>query len=183
MIEGTLKGQKITAPDEKSDTAGDAADTGAESEDEGFTRRGFVKVAVGGMALVYAGAIAYPVYRYLSTPVEWSIAEAAVKEVFLPKADQLPLSSTLMFMFGSHPAMLIHFPDGSWSALTAVCTHLGCTLHYQPPAPRIVCACHGGQYDPHTGQNLAGPPPRPLTKYLVQIGAGGITVHKPKTEA
>ena len=150
----------------------------SEQQDAGVTRRGFVKVAVGGMACVYAGAIAYPVYRYLDTPVEKSIAESAIKEIDLKESDVPPPGHSTMFMFGPHPAMLIHFDDGSLVALTAVCTHLGCTLHYDPPAPRIVCPCHGGQYDPHTGQNLAGPPPAPLTKYVVTTGKGKVTISR-----
>ncbi|MDR3710131.1 MAG: Rieske (2Fe-2S) protein [Capsulimonadaceae bacterium] len=147
-------------------------------DEEGFTRRGFVKVAIGGMGVVYAGAIGYPIYRYLETPVEKEASEAAVKAVDLKDADKLPAGSTLMFMFGSKPAMLIHFATGEWVSLSAVCQHLGCILHYQPPAPRIVCACHGGQYDPHTGENVAGPPPRPLRKYIVKVLPGHVTVSK-----
>jgi len=153
-------------------------DVQTNDDDDSFSRRGFVKVAIGGMACVYAGAIGYPVYRYLASPVEEAIAEASVKEVDLPGADKLPKGSTLMFMFGPHPAMLIHFADDTWSSLTAVCTHLGCTLHYLPPAPRIVCGCHGGQYDPHSGENLAGPPPRPLKKYTVKIVPGKVMVSR-----
>ena len=86
-------------------------------EDDSVTRRGFVKVEVGGMACVYACAVGYPVYEYLASPVEKELAEAAVKEIDLPGADKLVAGSTLMFMFGTHPAMLIHFADGTWSAL------------------------------------------------------------------
>ena len=51
--------------------------------------------------------------------------------------------------------MLIHHQDGSWVALSAVCTHLGCTVQYEPQANRIHCACHGGVYDPRTGANVS----------------------------
>jgi cytochrome b6-f complex iron-sulfur subunit len=149
-------------------------------EDEGFTRRGFVKVAVGGMALVYAGAVGYPVYKYLDAPVERAEDEARVTSVALTQGqDKMPPGSAVMFKFGSHPAMLIHHLDGEWVALTAVCTHLGCTLPlYKPGEARIVCACHGGQYDPKTGQNVAGPPPRPLQKYIVKVIPGTVTVSR-----
>lgn len=160
------------------ENATELADDDNLPEDDSITRRGFVKIAAGGMACVYGAAVGYPIYKYLASPVEKAAAEAAVKEVDLAGADKLPAGSTMMFMFGPHPAMLTHFADGTWSALTAVCTHLGCTLHYAPPAPRIVCACHGGQYDPHTGENLAGPPPRPLTKYVVAVNPGSVRVSK-----
>ena len=55
--------------------------------------------------------------------------------------------------------MLIHHEDGTWSAFSAVCTHLGCTVKYEPEQNRIYCECHGGTYDPYTGAAVAGPPP------------------------
>lgn len=148
------------------------------TQDEQVSRRSFVKVTVGGMCLAYATAIGYPVFRYLNSPVEKSIELSSVKEVSLKGADTLPAGSVMLFKFGSHPAMLIHHDNGQWVALDAVCTHLGCTVQYHPELKKIVCACHGGQYDSYTGQNIAGPPPRPLTKYVVHMEAGSVTVSR-----
>jgi cytochrome b6-f complex iron-sulfur subunit len=161
-----------TTPSEQSAGAAQAN----EPEDEGFTRRGFVKVAVGGVGLAYAAAIGYPIYRYLNSPVEKSVEMAAVKEVTLPNADKLPQGSALMFKFGVRPSLLIHHTDNAWTALTAVCTHMGCTVAYNPATARIECHCHGGVYDAKTGDNISGPPPRPLTKYNIKIAAGSVTV-------
>lgn len=101
---------------------------------------------------------------------------ASVKEVNLPKADELPKGSALMFKFGVRPAMLIHHEDDSWVSLDAVCTHMGCTVAYDPGKNMIQCACHGGTYDAKTGENLSGPPPRPLTKYVVAVSSGSVQV-------
>lgn len=140
------------------------------------TRRMFVRVATGAAGCAYAGMIGYPIYRYLDSPVEKAALEAAVSEVSLPGADTLPVGSALMFKFGAAPALLIHLKDGTWSALSAVCTHLGCTVQYQGGADRIFCACHGGTYDPRTGANVSGPPPRPLTAFKVTPAKGTVTV-------
>jgi len=141
-------------------------------------RRTFLKTAIGVLGAVYAGAVGYPVYRYLSSSVEESLLESAVNEVTLDNALSLPKNSALMFKFGASPAMLIHQPDGTWTALSAVCTHLGCTPGYQPDKKIIYCPCHGGVYDPHTGANISGPPPKPLTEYKVAIANGKITVSR-----
>lgn len=146
--------------------------------DEEMSRRGFVRVAVWGVTLAYAGAIGYPIYRYLNSPVEKSVAMAAVKEVNLDKADTLEKGTVLMFKFGVRPAMLIHHEDDSWIALDAVCSHMGCTVKFDPAQNKIVCACHGGVYDPKTGGNVSGPPPRPLNKYFVKVGKGTVTVSR-----
>jgi len=144
------------------------------------TRRVFARVALGGVGLCYAAAIGYPVYRYLQSPVERAAAAEAVTEVTLNEAQKLPAGSVLMFRFGTKPAMLIHHADGTWVAFDAVCTHLGCTVQYQPDRDRIHCACHGGVYDAHTGRNASGPPPRPLTRYDVKPTAAGMVVSRIK---
>lgn len=140
------------------------------------SRRTFVRVAVAGMGLAYAGAIGYPIFRYLNSNVEKEAELAAIKEVTLKDADKLPKGSILMFKFGPRPAMLIHHADDTWSAFEAVCTHMGCTVGYDAARERIACQCHGGQYDPKTGENVGGPPPRPLKKYHLAMSKGLATV-------
>ena len=137
-------------------------------DDDPTTRRLFFGIA-GVAGLGYAAAIGYPVYRYLASPIEENAAATAVTEVALRDAQKLPPGSALMFKFGSQPAMLIHHRDNTWTALGAVCTHLGCTVQYVPARGVIHCNCHGGEYDPHTGQNISGPPPRPLKRYVVKL--------------
>ena len=141
------------------------------------TRRAFLGVAAAA-GLCYVGAIGYPIYRYLASPAEMAASESAVREVTLDKAQALPLASALMFKFGSSPAMLIHGADDSWVAFSAVCTHLGCTVKFEPELNRIHCSCHGGVYDPHTGKNVSGPPPKPLKAYKVDVVANSVTVSR-----
>jgi len=112
------------------------------------TTRRFFMAAAGAAGVAYTAALAYPIYRYLASPAEMAMEATAVTEVTLKDAQKLPLGSVLMFKFGTAPAMLIHHEDSRWIALTAVCTHLGCTVQYEPQADRIHCACHGGVYDP-----------------------------------
>lgn len=146
--------------------------------DEVTTRRSFVRIAVGGMCVAYAAAIGYPIYRYLNSPVERSMSLSNVREVDLKGADKLPAGSVMLFKFGADPAMLIHHNDGQWVAFDSVCTHLGCTVQYHPELQRIKCACHGGEYDAHTGENIAGPPPKPLTKFKVKVLKGSVSVSR-----
>lgn len=146
--------------------------------DNMFGRRTFVRVAMGGVGACYAAALGYPVYRYLAAPVEKSAAMAKITEVKLKDAEKLPVGSALMFKFGPRPSMLIHQKDGQWTAFDAVCTHLGCTVQFQPEHDIIHCACHGGKYDPQTGKNVSGPPPKPLKKYVVKVEGSDIVVSR-----
>src|SRR5580704_11211101 len=144
---------------------------------EQTSRRAFL-IAAGAAGLCYTAALAYPIYRYLASPEEMESSATAVTEVTLKDAHKLPAGSVLMFKFGTAPAMLIHHQDGSWVALSAVCTHLGCTVQYEPQANRIHCACHGGVYDPRTGANVSGPPPKPLKLFKVAVGDTGVEVSR-----
>jgi cytochrome b6-f complex iron-sulfur subunit len=141
------------------------------------TRRAFL-AAAGAAGVCYVAALGYPVYRYLASPSEMALAAAAVTEVTLKDAEKIPAGSVLMFKFGASPAMLIHHEDGRWIALTAVCTHLGCTVQYEPAADRIHCACHGGVYNAYTGANVSGPPPKPLKLFKVAVIDTGVQVSR-----
>lgn len=79
---------------------------------------------------------------------------------------------------------LFVFRDGkTFHTISAVCTHLGCTVKAealsQPEvktvegAPlrlthRYLCPCHGSKYS-GDGENIAGPAPRPLAWYHLEI--------------
>jgi len=150
-----------------------------EQVENGDTRtRRFFLAAASVAGIGYAAALAYPVYRYLASPSEMALSASAVTEVTLKDAQKLPAGSVLMFKFGTSPAMLIHHADNSWVALTAVCTHLGCTVQYEPQMDRIHCACHGGVYNAHTGANVSGPPPKPLKLFKVAVNDTGVEVSR-----
>jgi cytochrome b6-f complex iron-sulfur subunit len=149
----------------------------AEEPGEVTTRRFFLGAA-GAAGVLYTAALAYPIYRYLASPEEMASEATAITEVTLKDAQKLPPASVLMFKFGTAPAMLIHHEDGRWVALSAVCTHLGCTVQYEPQADRIHCACHGGVYNPYTGANVSGPPPKPLRLFKVAVNDTGVEVSR-----
>jgi len=79
------------------------------------------------------------------------------------------------------PAILIRLPQGNFVAYDALCTHLGCQVHYNKVAVKgwennpqqIFSPCHGGVFDPVTGKVLAGPPPRPLPRIKLEIDEKG----------
>jgi Rieske Fe-S protein len=56
----------------------------------------------------------------------------------------------------------------NYRALSAVCQHLGCRVHWDDAEKHFKCPCHGGVYD-RDGRVLAGPPPRPLEQLNVRV--------------
>lgn len=59
---------------------------------------------------------------------------------------------------------------GRVRCMTAICTHLGCTVNAVETGYR--CPCHGSTYDLN-GKNTGGPAPHPLVYYQIYKGASG----------
>ena len=100
-----------------------------------------------------------------------SIPPGAVK---LGPASRLPRESAATYTDPTDGSadILIREPDGSLRAFSAICTHAGCSVGYEGGV--IYCPCHGGEYDPETGQVIAGPPPAPLAPKKVLESGGQI---------
>lgn len=85
-----------------------------------------------------------------------------VRRMRAPDADVLaPGEGGLVEVDGDHVAAYRH-PDGALTAVSAVCTHLGCTVQWNPAERSWDCPCHGSRFSCE-GKVLAGPAVEPLT--------------------
>lgn len=140
------------------------------------TRRRFLNTALGGGIIGWIASVMYPVVRYLKPPPETG---PNVESVVGAEVDEMVPNSGRVIRFGNKPVNLIRTDSGDFRAFSAICTHLECTVQYRPDLKHIWCACHNGHYD-LTGRNIAGPPPRPLAPYEVNISDGKVVVAKPR---
>ena len=139
------------------------------------TRRGFVNWMLGTSVGAFLISVLYPVARYLVPPM---VGESTAASVTLPiKPGDVKPNTGQIFKFGSRPAILVRTSAGDLKALSAVCTHLNCTVQYRPDLSHIWCACHNGHFDLN-GQNISGPPPRPLDAFVVNVRGNQIVVSK-----
>jgi Rieske Fe-S protein len=128
-------------------------------------RRAVVSWLLGGGVAASLASFFYPVIRFLNPP---AVSEASVNEVDAGKVQDLKPNTGKIVKFGSKPALLVRINDTEWKALSAVCTHLNCTVQYRESHHDIWCACHNGTYNLN-GQVISGPPPKPLEELAVQI--------------
>jgi cytochrome b6-f complex iron-sulfur subunit len=70
---------------------------------------------------------------------------------------------------------LVRLPEGGFLALSATCTHLGCTVPWDEGSRRFACPCHASVFDLH-GEVSSPPAPRPLDLYPVRIENGIVKV-------
>jgi Rieske Fe-S protein len=138
-------------------------------------RRNFLNWFLGTTAGAFAISILYPVSRYLIPP---QVEESSARTVTLAiKPQEMKPNSGQIFRFGSQPAILIDTPAGELRAFSATCTHLGCIVQYRSDLSEIWCACHNGHFNLN-GKNVAGPPPKPLEEYTVNVRSDQIVVSK-----
>ena len=142
------------------------------------TRRRIIELFLGGGLLASFASFIYPILRYLVPP---AVAELGGDEIVAAKAAELKPNSSKIFRFGSRPGLLILNNDGTYTAMSATCTHLGCTVQYRNDLRQVWCACHNGIYDLN-GRNVSGPPPRPLDKFDVHLRGDEVVVSR-KREA
>jgi Rieske Fe-S protein len=137
------------------------------SDQPRFNRRTLINWFAGTSLGALLASILYPILRYVTPP---HIAEASTHEVEAGTAADVEWREKAfkIVRFGAEPVIVIRAADETFAAFSATCTHLDCIVGYQKEHERIWCNCHGGAYD-LTGRNVAGPPPKPLTPYKVNL--------------
>ena len=134
----------------------------------GSSRRDFLKLTTAGL-LSAAGLVGVAgLIRFLDYQ-----NEPPAKTVF-------DVGSVAIFPVGSQtllaeiPATLIS-TKGGFTALSLVCTHLGCTVERSENGYQ--CPCHGSRFDA-SGAVQRGPARLPLRRLRVEISAAGhVLVH------
>ncbi len=94
------------------------------------------------------------------------LIEAGAAESFLPGS---------VTPFNEGRFYLVRLPDGGFLAVYRRCTHLGCTVPYDPVQGQFVCPCHGSAFT-LDGQVLNPPAPRPLDLFALSIRDGQVVV-------
>ncbi len=135
-------------------------------------RRQFLNRVLTVGVTVLAGYVVYPVIRFLIPP---SVASDEPTKVFVTTTDEMKPNSAKFFRFLDRPAVLVRLPNGDYKALSAKCTHLGCTVEFKPAKDFFYCNCHGSEFDIN-GKVLKGPAALPLPVYVVSISGNKIFV-------
>jgi cytochrome b6-f complex iron-sulfur subunit len=138
-------------------------------------RRNFVDIFLGGSLLAAIAAFVYPVVRYVLPSRR--AGGGSLGQVTAAQVGELAPNSAKVFKFGSSPAILVNTSEGKLVALSAVCTHLTCTVRFDADTDTLFCPCHNGRFD-LAGNVLSGPPPRPLETYAVEVSGNDIIVSR-----
>lgn len=153
--------------------------------DQPPTRRGFVGLTSamlmgGGLAASYgtlgvmAGRFLYPAD---GTSLEWQLVTTT---------DRLALGESLTYKTpAGAPVVVARQGSGDTAedfvALSSVCPHLGCQVHWEPHNRRFFCPCHNGAFDAQ-GVATDGPPAKAgqsLLRFPIRVENGLLLIAVP----
>lgn len=124
---------------------------------------------VAGAALVLTGCSASSQASGSGSSSSSSSAAAGTKVAAL--AD-VPVGKSISTKIAGKSVVLSQPTAGNVVCLSAICTHQGCTVN--PSGSKLVCPCHGAEFDATTGAVLKGPATTPLPAVAVKVSNGEI---------
>ena len=154
------------------DTGVDIGKLGAEAEEEGeatiWSRRDFLSLTAWGGVLAFLSTVTVAFMRFMFPRVLFEPDprfNAGRPDTYQP--------GTVDDRFKqSHRTWIVRYEDGSFFAMLAICTHLGCTPNWIPADRKYKCPCHGSGYY-ISGFNYEGPAPRPMDRVKLTLGPEG----------
>lgn len=142
-----------------------------------YSRRQFMVLGTGVGAAVVGVLISIPAIGFLISPlfekrrITW-ITVGPIDEVPVGVPTPLIASVPSEQGFPTAPVQRVVYvlrrADGTTLALSNMCTHMQCDVHWDPNLQQFLCPCHGGLYDIN-GTNIGGPPPQPLPQWVNRI--------------
>lgn len=124
------------------------------------SRRDFLKSTI-----VFAGVIAVTAAFSLigqSRPTLPTTSTSTLPPGAVANTSQVTPGSPAYFDYPTgYPNILMQKSDGSYIALSMLCTHVCCQLSYDPSGNQLYCPCHGSLFD-ENGKVVQGPAAYPL---------------------
>jgi Rieske Fe-S protein len=158
-------------------------------DDSSLSRRSFLKAAIGLLNGTIALLLAAPGLGFLLTPVFRKGSGSWIKLGAAHHFSSVePMKAA--FKYISEAGYIRAEKSGFvWvvaeaerenpvTVFSAVCSHTGCNVAWQPDEQKFVCPCHEGRYNLR-GEVVSGPPPRPLTKLATRIENGQLLIQWP----
>jgi len=128
--------------------------------------------------------------RFLQWIGQWAVVAAIVTQfagvvrAFVPRVLYEPSKKFKLGKPGEYPEGVTFIPAhrlfvirerNQFHVISAVCTHLGCTVEWKFKQDEFDCPCHGSKFKAD-GTAFAGPAPRPLSWYPLSVSGDGFLV-------
>lgn len=153
------------------------------TEPQPLSRRGALGLIASGIAAIWTAAVAALSAVFVTAPLR---AASGRREAVLGAAESFTTEfrgvdvrvATNDGWYSKEEVRRVYVrldESGTPIALSATCTHLGCTVQWNTADNQFQCPCHGGRFAPD-GTVAGGPPPRPLQRLSAQVRDGNVVV-------
>ena len=153
-----------------------------------LNRRDFIKGTAAAIGGLIGALIGIPSIVYLLSP---SLrAEEDSDSIALGPLENYPIGVPTRFEFTrtkvngwertglSYGVFVVRQTEKDVRVFSDICTHLACRVSWHPDAQHYISPCHDGHFD-IVGENISGPPPRPLDEFITKIENGNLFVQLP----
>lgn len=150
-----------------------------------ISRRKFLARATAAIGGVITAGFGIPAVAYFISPTKraertstWlSLGSSSKVEIGTPTLFKAEIDRTTGWVTETEEvSFYVITEDGrDYTALSNVCTHLGCRVRWVGDQGEFFCPCHGAVFS-KDGQVVAGPPPRPLDSFAVRETNGTLEV-------
>jgi len=136
------------------------------NKDKKLARRGFLGWIWTFLAAIAAIEFIGVIFSFLSPGRDSNSIETEHPLVPAGPVEQFKPGTVTPFTQGRF--YLVHLSSGGFLALSAACTHLGCSLPWDEDKQAFICPCHASRFD-MKGNILSSPAQRPMDLYKVHI--------------
>jgi menaquinol-cytochrome c reductase iron-sulfur subunit len=155
------------------------------NEKQKVSRRDFLGLMTASISGLIGLAIGIPAVAYILGPalkeddeLGWIPVTLASKvEIGVPTLFKINVQQKAGWITNeSEVSFYIYTEDGrNFTAMSNVCTHLGCHVRWVDSEEEFFCPCHNAVFDKN-GEVVAGPPPRALDRFDVKEEDGQLFV-------
>jgi menaquinol-cytochrome c reductase iron-sulfur subunit len=161
----------------------------AHREPRRLSRRQFALLGTQLVGATVTVLLGIPIVGFVLSPLfrRQPTYEAKVGDISgVPEAE--PTKFTVTFPQGEwttakvNAAVYVVKQNNSYKIFSNTCTHMECPVHWDDALRQFLCPCHGGLYD-IDGNNVGGPPPKPLPQYVHRLDGTTLYVQDRYTES
>jgi menaquinol-cytochrome c reductase iron-sulfur subunit len=149
-------------------------------------RRQFMSAAITAIGGLISAAVGLPAIAYLIGPAlkqkadDWIQLGAIVKvEIGKPSLFKTTVEQQTGWITAQEEiSAYVLTEDGqTYTAMSNVCTHLGCRIRWIAEQEQFFCPCHNGVFA-KDGTVISGPPPRPLDRFETKVEEGVLFIRR-----
>lgn len=145
-------------------------------------RRGFLE-SLSSLAMAGGLAAGYGTFGCFAARFLYPAHTAATGWMFVREVERFAAGEALAYKLPDGAKVVIARQGSGGTAedfvaLSSVCPHLGCQVHWEGQNKRFFCPCHNGTFDP-AGNPTGGPPKEPLPRYPLKVEKGLLYIEVP----